>query len=58
MKQVDYRVATLFVQERHYSPVMPKLTKQFTDGRFAANIFVGYNMLNAHITPGRDNAMG
>ena len=29
MKQVDYRVATLFVQERHYSPVMPKLTKHY-----------------------------
>ena len=29
MKPVDYRVATLFVQERHYSPVMPKLTKHY-----------------------------
>ena len=27
VKKIDYRVATLFVQERHYSPVMPKLTK-------------------------------
>ena len=29
MKLVDWRVATLFVQERHYSPVMPKLTKKW-----------------------------
>ncbi len=29
MKRVDWRVATLFVQERHYSPVMPKLTKHW-----------------------------
>ena len=29
MKPVDHRVATLFVQERHYSPVMPKLTKHY-----------------------------
>ena len=29
MKKVDWRVATLFVQERHYSSVMPKLTKHW-----------------------------
>ena len=29
MKKVDWRVATLFVQERHYSAVMPKLTKHW-----------------------------
>ena len=29
VKTVDWRVATLFVQERHYSPVMPKLTKHW-----------------------------
>ena len=29
MKLVDWRVATLFVQARHYSPVMPKLTKKW-----------------------------
>ena len=29
MKPVDHRVATLFVQERHYSQVMPKLTKHY-----------------------------
>ena len=29
MKLVDWRVATLFVQDRHYSPVMPKLTKKW-----------------------------
>ena len=29
IKTVDWRVATLFVQERHYSPVMPKLTKHW-----------------------------
>jgi len=29
IKTVDWRVATLFVQERHYSAVMPKLTKHW-----------------------------
>ena len=29
MKRVDWRLATLFVQERHYSAVMPKLTKHW-----------------------------
>ena len=29
MKDVDWRVATNFVQERHYSAVMPKLTKHW-----------------------------
>jgi hypothetical protein len=29
IKPIDWRVATLFVQERHYSAVMPKLTKHY-----------------------------
>ncbi len=29
MKKTDWRVATLFTQARHYSPVMPKLTKHW-----------------------------
>jgi hypothetical protein len=29
MKKVDWRVATLFIQKRHYSAVMPKLTKHW-----------------------------
>jgi hypothetical protein len=40
MKLVDWRVATLFVQGRHYSPVMPKLTKKWL-GAYQDNELVG-----------------
>ena len=40
MKIVDYRVATLFVQERHYSPVMPRLTKHWL-GAYQDDVLVG-----------------
>ena len=40
IKPVDYRVATLFVQERHYSPVMPKLTKHYL-GAYQGEELVG-----------------
>lgn len=29
IKEVDYRVATLFLQKWHYSPIIPKLTKHW-----------------------------
>jgi len=40
MKPVDWRVATLFVQERHYSAVMPKLTKHYL-GAYVNDELVG-----------------
>ena len=40
MKPVDWRVATLFVQERHYSAVMPKLTKHYL-GAYVDDELVG-----------------
>ena len=40
MKEVDWRVATLFVQERHYSAVMPRLTKHWL-GCYENNSLVG-----------------
>ena len=40
VKKIDYRVATLFVQERHYSPVMPKLTKHHL-GAYVDDTLVG-----------------
>jgi|TARA_B110000444_G_scaffold254521_1_gene287199 hypothetical protein len=40
IKKIDYRVATLFVQERHYSPVMPKLTKHYL-GAYLEDELVG-----------------
>ena len=29
IREVDYRVATLFLQKWHYSPIIPKLTKHW-----------------------------
>ena len=40
IKTVDWRVATLFVQERHYSAVMPKLTKHWL-GTYVNDKLVG-----------------
>ena len=40
IKPVDYRVATMFVKERHYSPVMPKLTKHYL-GAYQGEELVG-----------------
>ena len=40
MKPIDWRVATLFVQERHYSAVMPKLTKHYL-GAYVDDELVG-----------------
>jgi len=40
IKKVDWRVATLFVQQRHYSAVMPKLTKHYL-GAYVNDELVG-----------------
>ena len=40
MKKTDWRVATLFVQDRHYSAVMPKLTKHWL-GTYVDDKLVG-----------------
>ena len=40
IKKVDWRVATLFFQQRHYSAVMPKLTKHYL-GAYVNDELVG-----------------
>ena len=50
IKRVDWRVATLFVQERHYSPVMPRLTKHWL-GTYVDDKLVGVLTLGWGTSP-------
>ena len=52
IKRVDWRVATLFVQERHYSPVMPRLTKHwlgtYVDDKLVGVLTLGWGTRPKH----------